>query len=358
MRVYFDTNGDRVASPAARMWFYQMRDYLFESGMDADLNRLGDRPYDIAVIHWARPEAIRRVLEHSPNAHIGVLNPGYLGFPTKWIPWSERKRTATLLRQVVNNVDFFIITGFMWGELLLPFNRRVYQTIDYDDPEGKPIKQHTRSNGLTVGYHGNPIHFGQAFFPHGANALKRLAGEFDLTLKVITSKAESQPRIGNIRTEYVEFNLANFADEIMTFDIGICPIFSKMEQMADPLVFIRNPNRVHTLLFYGIPSVTSPVPQTCHDLKNEVTTLFAVSEEGWYNALKRLITQPELRNRLGSAGRKMVEENFSTSLAVERFITMLNEEIGRPLVPKEGFHSRSLRKNGHGLNVSRILAKD
>ncbi|TAK36044.1 MAG: hypothetical protein EPO28_13870 [Saprospiraceae bacterium] len=355
MRVYFDTNGDIVTSPAARMWFYQMRDNLVERGIEADLNQLGQTPYDIAVIHWARPDAIQRIVEHSPNAHIGIMNPGYLGLDLTsyrkavdkdlsnnkilfflgktWARTRSLFLTSPKIDQVdyiLDNTDFFIVTGFVWRDILLPFKKRVYLTIDYDTPVGKPLKQHTRISSLVIGYHGNPFHFKEDFFPNGANAIRRLAREYDFTLRIITRNAMDQPSIEGIHTEYIEFELSTFDNEIQKFDIGICPVLADYTQFADPLKLIRNPNRVNTLLFYGIPSVTSPTPQSCQDLCDGETALFAVTEEGWYQALRALITQPELRNTIGRKGREMVEHCFSRTVATDLFVQMLNEEIRYP----------------------------
>lgn len=328
MRVYLDTNGDIVASPAARMWFYQMRDNLVARGIDVDLNHLGKRPYDVAIVHWIRPEIIEKVLKHSPNAHIGVLNSGYLGLRSGISSDFDQSSKEVF---ALNNVDFFVVTGFPWRDLLLQSKKRVYLTIDYDSFDNKKIKPHTLNDHIVIGYHGNPLHFKEDFFPHGANALKRIAEEFDITLHVITRDAKSQTQIEGVKTRFIEFDLDTFNKEIQIFDIGICPVFSDYSQLADPLKYIRNPNRVNTLLFYGIPSVTSPVPQSCQDLRNGETTLFAVSEEGWYQALRLLITQPELRNRIGQAGREMVEKSFSTERATDLFVEMLQDELRQPL---------------------------
>jgi glycosyltransferase involved in cell wall biosynthesis len=331
MRVYLDTNGDIVASPAARMWFYQMRDNLIARGIDVDLNHFGQQPYDVAIVHWIRPEIIDRVLKHSPNVHMGVLNPGYIGLRSGG---SSNFDNSDKEVYALNNVDFFVVTGFPWRDLLLQSKKRVYLTIDYDDFDGKKIKTHTLNDHIVIGYHGNPLHFKEDFFPHGANALKRIAKEFDVTLHVITRDAKSQPHVDGVNAHFIEFDLDTFGEEIQKFDIGICPVFSDYPQLADPFKYIRNPNRVNTLLFYGIPSVTSPVPQSCQDLRNGETTLFAVTEEGWYQALRLLITQPELRNRIGRAGREMVGKSFSTERATDLFIEMLQEEIRQPLYPK------------------------
>ncbi|TAK34600.1 MAG: glycosyltransferase family 1 protein [Saprospiraceae bacterium] len=328
MRVYFDTNGDYIASPAARMWFYQMRDNLVARGIHADLNQLGEEPYDIAIIHWARANVIERVLEHSPKVHVGVLNPGTLGFD--FARPQKTSRRIERLDYILNNTDFFIVTGFVWRDILIPFKKRVYLTIDYDTLDGKAVKHHVRDNNIIIGYHGSPSHFKEEFFPNGANALKRLAGERDFILRVITRNAVSQPTIEGVRTEYIEFDLSTFSDQIQQFDIGICPVLSDYTQVTDPLKIIRNPNRVNTLLFYGIPSVTSPTPQSCHDLQDGETVLFAVTEEGWYQSMRNLIDQPELRNYIGNNGRKMVEQKFTDIFATDLFIDMLREEIRYP----------------------------
>ncbi|MBN1886759.1 MAG: glycosyltransferase [Thermoflexales bacterium] len=347
MRVLFLADVDAQRSPSARQWFYKMHKLLAERGFETSLNAFDYSEYDVVIILWVRPDLIQRALDHSPKAHIGILNTGYLGFPLKYVRTPEPASTLASIRQVVDNVDFFIGTTFMWRDLVLPYQRRVYLVIDYDEPEGKPIKQHTGTTDLVIGYHGNELHYAHNFFPHGANALKRLACEHNFTLKIITSDAGSQPRIDGVKTEFVEFDLESFADEIQTFDIGICPVFSDMAQLADPFIYMRNSNRVHTLLFYGIPSVTSPIPQACHDLVEGETALFAVSEEGWYDALKRLISQPALRNHIGRTGREMVASRFSTEQGVKAFVDMLNEEIKMPLVTKKEWKTLPRLEQSH-----------
>jgi len=314
---------------SARLWFYQMHELLKSQGITVSLNTFDISSYDVAVVHHCRPHLIQNVIEHSPKAHIGIINPGYLGF---------NRKTPPDLLDVVNNVDFFFVYGFMWRELLLPFKRRVYDIIDYEPIETRYLKHHTKTDGLIIGYHGNPIHFNMDFFPKGANALKKLAKEHDFTLKVLTNDVETQPRISGVEIEYVEWELETFEDHLKTFDIGICPIFSSLKDISAPMIYIRNSNRVNTLLSFGIPSVVSPTPQVCHDQVHEDTALFAFTEEGWYDGLKRFITEPELRNRIGASGRKMVEKNFSPKAAVTKFINTLHGEIERPLFQKKGFN--------------------
>lgn len=341
MRVLLWTTGDKVRSPSARKWFYDMHELLIERGVDADLNTdenlqdsVADRPYDIAIIQWPQADKVYKILSKCPNAHIGVLNSGGIGLDSAGGQKKNKSSYGKHIEYVLDNIDFFVVTGFPWRDLLLPFQKRVYLTIDYESTSGKLVKHHTKKNGLVIGYHGNSTHFSKDFFPHGAKALERLAADFDIVLKVITNNVSKQPRIKGVRTEYIEFDLSSFTDEIQTFDIGICPAFTDYKDLSKPLQYIRNSNRVNSLLVYGIPSVASPNPQSCNDQKDGETVLFAVTEEGWYQALRQLIVQPGLRNDIGHSGRQNVEKYFSSSHATDLFYNMMVDELQYPSVKR------------------------
>jgi len=311
MKILFWTLANKTNSAAARNLFYQMSDGLKKKGLDVELtttnlDSVKIKP-DIVIIQFPDPEQIRAVRERW-KCRIGITNPQEL-------------------KGDIDSIDFIIVPSFIWRDIALPFGKPVHTIFDYEDPEGKFPKKHEKTNNLVIGYHGNQLHYAEDFFPYGANALQKIAREYDIVLKVITSNVHRQPRIHGVATEFIEFNLDTFYNEIQTFDIGICPSLSKIEDLADYHKYIRNPNRIITLLFYGIPSITSPIPQICHDLTEGETALFAVTEEGWYQSLKKLIDNPELRNKIGQAGYKMAVKKFSKTAAENKFIEILKEEM-------------------------------
>lgn len=310
MKILFWTLSGKTGSAAARNLFYQMSGGLKKRGLGVELtttnlDNVKIKP-DIVIIQYPFREQIQAIREKW-QCRIGITNP------------QEMPRE-------VEDIDFIIVPSFVWRDAILPLGKPVYTIFDYEDPEGKFPKKHEKTNNIVIGYHGNHLHYAEDFFPHGAKALQRIAKEYDITLKVITSNVRSQPKIEGVKTEFIEFNLDTFYNEIQTFDIGICPSLSKIEDLADYHKYIRNPNRIITLLFYGIPSITSPIPQICHDLTEGETALFAVTEEGWYQALKKLINRPTLRNKIGRAGYKMAVKKFSKTEAENRFIEILKKE--------------------------------
>lgn len=331
MKVLLLTKESRKMA-TARNLVYRMHPLLIEKGIDASVNSHEYENYDVVLIDDTVGDTKQTYIEESvrryPTAHIGILAPTY-----------------KMIDEPVANIDFFVVQGFQYRELLLPWRKRIYvvPNNDHEDPEGKALKQHEKTSGLVLGYHGNEVHYGREFFPNLAHALQELATEHQFTLKVVINNANAQPRIQGVDTEFIEWDLDTYDQELETFDIGLCPSFSTFQDMAEASVYVRNGNRAYTLLFKGIPSVTSPLPELCQALTNDVSTIFAVSEYGWYDALERLITQPELRNRIGHAGRQVVEEKFSSEVAVNRIIDILNAELKEPLFPKLALQPESDR---------------
>lgn len=321
MKVLFWTFNNKIFSAAARYHFYQMSEGLKKRGLGVELtttnlDNVKIKP-DIVIIQYPFHEQVKEIRKKW-NCRIGVTNPQELGV--------EISKPNFKSSYAIDNIDFFVVDSFVWRDMMLPFGKPVYINFDYEDPEGKFPKKHEKTNNIVIGYHGNHLHYAKDFFPHGAKALQRIAKEYDILLKVITSNVRTQPKIEGVRTEFIEFNLDTFYNEIQTFDIGICPTLSKPEDISLFDNYIRNPNRTITLLFYGIPSITSPIPQNCHDLTEGETALFAVTEEGWYQALKKLINRPTLRNKIGRAGYKMAVKKFSKTEAENRFIEILKKE--------------------------------
>lgn len=324
--------GPEIAS--AREFFYQMYDLLLRRGVDVSLNNFDESRFDIIIVHWPKLELIKRALEHSPLARIGILSPGGISYVEK--PSEEQKI-------LIDNSDFFIVTSFLWRERLLKFGNRVHEVFDYELLNNWPMKNHEATENLVIGYHGNCHHYTEDFFPHGARALEKLAKKYKFSLTILTDSLKNQRVISGVETNLIKWELGSRAMHQSSFDIGICPAFADMEMLADPNVFIRNPNRVMTLLHWGIPSVASPLPQACHHLEHNKTVLFAVSEAGWADGLERLITQPKLRSEIGSAGKKIVEEEFSAESAVERFLDMLGAEFLERAKEKSGIPKKFLK---------------
>ena len=57
----------------------------------------------------------------------------------------------------------------------------------------------------TIGYHGNEKHFIEDFMGFGKDVLEQLSKKHKIQLNIITSNAQYQPNISNIKVNKIEF---------------------------------------------------------------------------------------------------------------------------------------------------------
>lgn len=294
MRVLFLTKGD-ITVASARLWFYQMQDYFLSSGIEASINKFEYKSYDIIFINRLVPELLRKAILHSRAAKIGYLAP-----------------TTPKFKWMMKEIDFIFLSSFLLKEDFISYNKPIYRTFDHFNCYTEEIKQHSNKQKLILGYHGNLIHYAHDFFPNLSGALQKLAKKYDFTLKVILKNPEKAPRIKGVETQFIKWNINTYEKHLKSFDIGLCPSFKTLSQLKKSFTYVRNANRTFLLLKYGIPSVSSPLPESMHFLQHYTNTLFAVKLNGWYDSIEKLMLSTELRNKIGQNGFKMVKENFST----------------------------------------------
>lgn len=77
----------------------------------------------------------------------------------------------------------------------------------------------------------------------------------------------------------------------------------------------------------GIPTVCANVGANREVVRHGENGLLASTPEDWIRHLGSLISDPSLRARIGKAGRKTVEERYSTQKCAALFATAVRETI-------------------------------
>src|SRR5581483_4741658 len=113
-----------------------------------------------------------------------------------------------------------------------------------------------------------------------------------------------------VEVQSVPWSVASEPAEVRGFDIGVLP------EPDD--AWTRGKGAFKALLYMavGIPTVASRVgvnPDVVGD-----AGLCPADDDGWVDALERLITDVALRARLGAAGRRRVEERYSVGVHAPR----------------------------------------
>jgi glycosyltransferase involved in cell wall biosynthesis len=124
--------------------------------------------------------------------------------------------------------------------------------------------------------------------------------------KIRIKLISDEPYMTNdIPVQFCKWNRETEVPDLMEIDIGIMPLpndeWSKGKCGFKGLQYMA----------LGIPAVMSPVGVNADIISNGQTGFLAASEEEWIEKLSLLIELPELREKLGKAGQKTVEEKYS-----------------------------------------------
>jgi glycosyltransferase involved in cell wall biosynthesis len=73
----------------------------------------------------------------------------------------------------------------------------------------------------------------------------------------------------------------------------------------------------------GIPAVCSPVGVNSVIIRDSENGFLAATEEQWIDKLTRLLQSAPLRERMGKAGRRMIETDYSATVHAHRVFGIL-----------------------------------
>lgn len=139
--------------------------------------------------------------------------------------------------------------------------------------------------------------------------LQDLAAEEKFRLRVIGTP---NYELAGVETEALPWASATEIEDLQKIDIGVMPLpdddWSKGKCGLKALQYMA----------LGIPTICSPVGVNSTIIQDGENGFIADGKAEWIEKLKKLLNSFELRKKLGLAGRKTVEENYSTKLQAPR----------------------------------------
>ena len=122
----------------------------------------------------------------------------------------------------------------------------------------------------------------------------------------------------------VPWTEANEATEIARADIGISWLPDDAWSRG------KCGLKVLQYLAAGLPVIANPVGVQMDMVRHGETGILARTPEQWIEAVRRLAEDVELRRRMGSAGRRLVEMRYSVAVGAARWIRLL-DRLREPL---------------------------
>lgn len=104
---------------------------------------------------------------------------------------------------------------------------------------------------------------------------------------------------------------------LQQFDIGLMPL------PDDSWTKGKGGYKLLQYFAMGLPVVASPVGINCEIVEDGINGFLAEGDAEWVSCLDQLIRDPELRNRMGNAGRKKMEVYFSLKRSGQELFQIL-----------------------------------
>lgn len=177
-----------------------------------------------------------------------------------------------------------------------------------------PLKQHHTTFPVTIGWYGSPDN--QWYLDTLLPALHQISQTFgdQVQLQVISSKRYTAK---GLTVGWHPWHREQELQDLLHFDIGLMPLTN------DEWARGKSGNKALYYMGLGIPAVVSPVGVNRQVVRHGETGFHAQTTAQWVEALSHLLTDSDLRQRLGMNGRQWVSQAYATETAVEALNNIL-----------------------------------
>lgn len=296
------------------------------SGVGRFLHRVNDvmrmREYDLVLIHRAIALAgpavlerlltlVRRPMIFDFDDAIFLLDTSAVNRSFGWLKFPGK--TSTLCR-LSNHV---VVGNSYLAEYAREYNSRVTIIPTSVDTEHYRIKSPRIVNGkIVIGWTGSST--SQTYLEKFAPVLREIAFNERVEVRV---HSDRRPDLPGVPFHWRRWSPETEVEEIADFDIGIMPMPS--DEWA------KGKCAMKALLYMslGIPAVCSDIGANREVVTHGENGLLASTPSEWMASLDALIGQPELRAKLGEAGRRRVDEAYSMNHSASLFASVVRTTL-------------------------------
>ncbi|MGH3426275.1 MAG: glycosyltransferase [Mycobacteriales bacterium] len=215
-------------------------------------------------------------------------------------PLSALKGAARKVRWLAARAEHVIAGNEILAEHLAAYNGSVTVVPSLVDPSSYPLRDHRQAERVTLGWIGSPT---TAPYLRGVvSVLERFAKQSSRAVRLLVVGG-SAPRIAGVEAEERAWSPDAEHEALAEMDIGLMPL--------DDTPWSRGKCAYKALQYMacGIPPVVDDVGISADTVGG--AGYVAADSAQWLEALHALADDPGLRTRLGEAGRRRVEEEYS-----------------------------------------------
>ena len=247
-------------------------------------------------------------------------------------------------------IDFFIVDSIEMRDYYAGYHKPILTYYEY--PNFPSInKTHEDKNPVILGYHGNRVHL-EGMYPNLTRAIELIGDEYNVELWAMYNiQALGEFKYGkpkNVRVRHIQWAEENYTKVLSKVDIGLVPSLMPIKNLrkakkrlsinseffndSDDDYLIRfkmptNPGRIIVFSKLGIPVISDMFPSALQLIEDNTDGMIAYSSGGWYRAIKTLIEDHSLRNRMAYFMQKKIDKSFDYKVQNEKFMKFMNTLI-------------------------------
>lgn len=313
-----------------RYRFPQFIPYLMAKGIEIDLHRIVSSPpsflkmlytlkeADIVVIlrkllsPW-KQKLIRRVA----NKIVFEYDDSIMYRSSRWSnQYSDTRKSR--FKRMVTACDLVIAGNqFLMGEARKYANEEKVHVIPtvVDIERYAPKQYYNSKDEVIIGWLGSKgtLYYLKKLTP----VLKEIGRRFPLIqLKIVCNDFFDIPNMKVINKEWSE---EDEVDDLQSFDIGLGPLTDDVWTRG------KCGLKLVQYLAVGVPVVCSPVGANKEIVADGKVGFWARDDKEWIERLSLLITNPDLRQKMGERGRERIKQGYSLQAIASKLVDMLNK---------------------------------
>lgn len=173
---------------------------------------------------------------------------------------------------------------------------------------------------IRIGYQsGTKTH--RVDFAVAVPVLRRILADFPETVLILQGHVDLPPELKEFEARVERRPFVPWEELFVHtshLDIAIAPL-----EANNPFTLCKSALKYFESGLVEVPVVATPIEDFRHAIQHGVNGMLAATEDEWYSALRALVTDPELRRRIGMRARQDVLSRYAPQPSAQRTMTVM-----------------------------------
>ena len=237
----------------------------------------------------------------------------YMGITSPANRFLIKLKCPNKIKEIIRISNYVITCNSYLADYARRYNKNVVVMHTAVDTEKFTPSLKDDEHNITIGWIGS--HSTAYYLECLRDVFSSISNKYGFTLKIIGAR-NLNIKIDGVKIINLEWTLKDDIKQFQSLDIGVYPLPENE--------WIRGKTGFKTIQYMsvGIPSVVSDVGANRNIVQDGINGYLARTKYEWVQKLSRLIEDRELRRKMGLAGRKTVEQNFSMRVNAPKYLNI------------------------------------